>query len=204
MNGKNKPPVYSQVAFDIATKISIGALGQGAKFSGRSLMSAEYGVSQETIRRALNILSEMGIIEITKCGAVVRSKDSAADYIKKFNSESNVATLKHELKKLMEVRAGIDERITQIIDRITDLNERFKHTDPLRNYEFEIGPSSQVVGKTITESGLRNKTGAIIVALRRDDEVILTPSPQEILQPYDILVVTARPDAIGYVREFIN
>ena len=59
MKNNATPPIYSQVAFDIATKIATGELEEGQKFTGRSLMSSQYGVSPETIRRALKQLSDM-------------------------------------------------------------------------------------------------------------------------------------------------
>ena len=53
MNHSPNPPVYSQVAFDIASKIVSGEIKVGERFTGRSLMGSQYGVSSETIRRAL-------------------------------------------------------------------------------------------------------------------------------------------------------
>ena len=64
MKIQTKPPIYLQVAYDIAAKIATGVLAEQERFSGRSLMSSQYGVSPETIRRALRLLSDMGIIAV--------------------------------------------------------------------------------------------------------------------------------------------
>lgn len=76
MKHSDKPPVYSQVAFDIAAKIAVGELKEGDRFSGRSLMSSQYGVSPETIRRALGHLSYLGIVA-TKITADLRFSPSS-------------------------------------------------------------------------------------------------------------------------------
>lgn len=121
------PPVYSQIAYDIASKIASGSLKEGARFSGRSLMSAKYGVSQETIRRAMNQLSDMEIIEV-KPQQRGRSdfQRQAIKYTEKFQTVRDIGTLKRELRELLEERAILDDKILEIIDQITDLKDDLK------------------------------------------------------------------------------
>ena len=82
MRQSNTPPVYAQVAFDIAAKIASGELKEGDRFSGRSLMSSRYGVSTETIRRAIGHLSDLGIVSVkNNIGSTVLSQKRAAEYV---------------------------------------------------------------------------------------------------------------------------
>ena len=75
---KRLPPQYEQIAEDIARRIVEGRLVTGDKLFGRSVMSSEYGVSPETIRRAFRLLADMQVIEIKpQSGASVLSLDSA-------------------------------------------------------------------------------------------------------------------------------
>lgn len=75
-------PVYAQIAYDIAAKIACGEIKEQERFSGRSLMGAQYRVSPETIRRAMRLLSDMGITEIREnVGSVVLSKARAVEYV---------------------------------------------------------------------------------------------------------------------------
>jgi K+/H+ antiporter YhaU regulatory subunit KhtT len=204
MRGNSNPPVYSQVAYDIATKIAKGTLKEKTKFSGRSLMSTEYRVSQETIRRALKQLADLGIVEIQASGAVVISQNKATGYIEKFQSSRDLLFLKKELRKLLAERDQLNQKILQHIELITDLNERFTSSDPLKNYEFEVLPNSQLIGKTIGESEFRKLTKATIVAIRSQDQINLSPDPNTIFNPYDILVVAGNPTIIERVKELIN
>ena len=50
------PSQYLQIALDLATRIARGELPEGSRIYGRSVMAPEYGVSPETIRRALRLL----------------------------------------------------------------------------------------------------------------------------------------------------
>lgn len=198
-------PVYSKVALDIATKIAAGDLQEDTKFSGRSLMSTQYGVSQETIRRALNVLAEMGIVSIQQnSGAVVLSKQRAVDYIKKAQATSNMRSLKRELRNLIAERSRLDDRILDIVNQITDLNDRFTSSDPLRNYEFELSPYSKLVGKTIRESRFWQNTQTTIVAIISNGKTYLSPGPNAVFKAYDILVVAGTPKNLDLVRKYIQ
>lgn len=91
-------PVYSQVAYDIASQIAKGTLKEGQKFSGRSLMGAQYGVSPETIRRALNLLAGMNIIEIKpNAGATIISLRRAIEYVEQYRADNDLRALKTHL-----------------------------------------------------------------------------------------------------------
>ena len=199
------PPVYSQIAYDIASKIASGSLKEGARFSGRSLMSAKYGVSQETIRRAMNQLSDMEIIEVNpNSGAVVISRDRANKYTEKFQTVRDIRTLKRELRELLEERAILDDKILEIIDQITDLKDRFKSSDPLKSYEFEISANSSIIGKSIQNVQFRQRTEATIVAIKSEDKILLSPGPNAVFKPLDIIVVYGSPYSIEKVRKLIK
>ena len=199
------PPIYSQVAFDIATKIATGELEEGQKFTGRSLMSSQYGVSPETIRRALKQLSDMEIIDVQQnVGAVVISRKNASEYIKKFHVGKTVRELTKKLYGLIEQRNRMDEDIVNLMQQILELNGRFNRSDVLKNYEFEILPDSSLVGKSIKESQFWQNTEGTIVGIRRGEEILLSPGPDIRFEPYDVIVVTGLPDVVEKVMAFIK
>ena len=53
------PAQYLQIAVDVASRVAGGDLREGDRLYGRSVMASEYGVSPETIRRALRLLADM-------------------------------------------------------------------------------------------------------------------------------------------------
>ncbi|WP_312640348.1 TrkA C-terminal domain-containing protein [Hydrogenoanaerobacterium sp.] len=205
MRNNPKPPVYSQVAFDIATKIASGELAENSKFTGRSLMSTEYGVSQETIRRAFKQLADMEIISVQQnIGATVLSRKNAVEYIEKFETGKDIRSLKAELRALLDERGKVNTRIIELVNQITDLGDRFKSSDPLRNYEFEILPGSHIIGKSVRELEFWQNTEATIVAIKSEGKINLSPGPNAIFKPYDILVVAGKVDSVDKVKELVK
>ena len=74
---------------------------EGSKIYGRSVMASEYNVSPETIRRALKLLHDMKVVEIKpQSGATVLSIDNAKRYIQQFEDDSDVQSLKMQLKDI--------------------------------------------------------------------------------------------------------
>jgi len=59
-----------------------------------------------------------------------------------------------------------------------------------------LGPTAPAVGQTIADTGLRSKTGALILALRRGESDLATPSPDFELDAGDVLVVVGQPQQI--------
>ncbi len=205
MRNSASPPVYSQVALDIATKIARGELKKGQKISGRSLTSSEYGVSPETVRRSFSLLSEMGIVDIQKnSGAIILSKQRAVDYILKYAAKKDMRLLRKRLDALILERNRVNDDILDIINQIIDLNERFRNSDPLRSYEFEIPDGSPVLGKTISDSQFWQNTGATIVAIRRGDEIIQSPGPYAVFMPSDCIIVSGDIDVSDRVAKHIS
>jgi K+/H+ antiporter YhaU regulatory subunit KhtT len=186
-----EPPVYSQIALDIAARIARGDLKEKAKISGRSLMASEYNVSPETIRRSFQLLVDMDIIEVLpNSGAIILSREKALNYIEKYNVGKDFRSLKNELKDLLNERDHINNQIIEIIDNIFDISERFRNINPLHTLEFEIPENSLIIGKTVNETNFWHNTGATIVAMKRADKMILSPGPCLIFRAHDVIIVT--------------
>ena len=122
-----KPPIYYQVAFDVASKIAAGDLKEGDRFSGRSLMGSQYGVSPETIRRAIGHLNDRGIVSIkNNSGSTVLSQKRAAEYVEQYQANLDLLAMKGRLREMVAQRDALNEQIGQITQRIIDLLERFR------------------------------------------------------------------------------
>lgn len=205
MRRSNNPPVYSQVAFDIAAKIVSGEIKVGQRFTGRSLMGAQYGVSSETIRRAMRHLGDMGIISIqANVGSTVLSKKRAMEYVEQFQVGKDLRALKARLRKLTEQRDELNVEINKMVKGIVDLSERFRRSDQLRTYEIEVGATNAVVGQTIGELQFRQNTGATIVAIQRGGDILLSPGPHTRLNPEDVLVVACELTRLEQVSELLG
>jgi CPA2 family monovalent cation:H+ antiporter-2 len=69
---------------------------------------------------------------------------------------------------------------------------------------IRLAPDSAMVGKTIAQTGLRTKTGALIISIRRGADDIATPDPKFRLAADDVLVVVGQPEQITAATELLT
>lgn len=65
---------------------------------------------------------------------------------------------------------------------------------------LELHPNSRFVLNKISEVGLRARFGVNIVAIRRGNQSLVTPKPEDVLLPYDQLVLLGTDDQVQRVR----
>lgn len=199
------PPLYLQIAVDIASRIARGDLKEKSKIYGRSVMSSEYGVSPETIRRSLKLLSDMNVVDIKQSsGAVVLSKKSAEEYVDRFKGQVNTRSLHAQLKNLVAEQNRIGRQITDIAERIIRTDVKWSHFHPLQNFEIDVDESSAVVGRSISDMNFWHATGATIVAIRRGDNIILSPGPYAVISANDTIIFIGDQSAVNAVRMFVS
>ncbi len=83
MAGKKKivRPRYQQIAVDLAERIVENRYQVGEKIHARSTLASTYNASPETTRKAINVLVDLGIMEVRHgSGAFVASKEKAKDF----------------------------------------------------------------------------------------------------------------------------
>lgn len=198
-------PLYLQIALDIATRIAQGELAEKSKIYGRSVMSSEYGVSPETIRRSLKLLSDMDVVDIKQSsGAVVLSRKNAQEYIDRFMGKASTHSLHVQLKNLVAQQNMISKQITDITDTITRTSVKWSRFNPLENFEINIDENSPVVGKSISELSFWHSTGATIIAIRRNDTFVLSPGPYAIISANDTLIFIGDQSAVNAVNMFVS
>ena len=57
-------PQYMRIALDIANRIASGEIAERQRISGRYLLSSQYHVSPETVRKALSLLRDMDVVQV--------------------------------------------------------------------------------------------------------------------------------------------
>jgi len=68
----------------------------------------------------------------------------------------------------------------------------------------EIPATSRAVGKTLAELELRGKTGATVLAIRRDGDGVVVPGAQEPLRAGDVLAITGSREAMTAATELLQ
>lgn len=204
LDNRITPPVYSQIALDIALRIARGELMENTKIHGRSVMASQYGVSPETVRRAMKLLDDMKVVEVRQhSGAIVLSAINAAKYVEKFGMQNDIRTHQRTLKKLMREQIQLSQQISEQADAIVRINENFSQTNPFNNYEVDIPEDSPLLGKTLGEVKFWQETAATVIAIRRENGIILSPGPYATLQNEDTLIFVGDIGCIPTVEAFV-
>lgn len=89
----------------------------------------------------------------------------------------------------------------RMVESYADLT---KEIPGLEAGQVEVGAQSRFAGGPLGDTRARTKTGASIVAIVRDDEVLASPGPAEILEAGDVLVVIGTADGIAAVRHLVE
>lgn len=204
MSEKIVKPIYQQIAIDIASRISNGEFQEGTKISGRSTLAGQYNVSPETIRRAVSLLEDMKIVTVTHgSGIIVDSIDNSMHFINQFKNVDSISNIKNEINEVLIEKEKLDLQIKKYIDRVLDYTVRFKTSNPFAPLEVEIPDNSHLIGKAIGEVGFWQNTGATIIAVKRDNELILSPGPYMQFQEKDAFIMVGDEESYDRVRRYM-
>jgi TrkA domain protein len=88
----------------------------------------------------------------------------------------------------------------RIAERFTELTREVPGLDVGR---VHIRPGSPFVDHPLGDTHTRTRTGASIVAIVRNEEVLASPGPAEILRARDVLVVIGTEDGIAAVEQIV-
>jgi K+/H+ antiporter YhaU regulatory subunit KhtT len=88
-------------------------------------------------------------------------------------------------------------------DDLINQTESRESADKLERFvivELEIFVDSKWTGKTLTELQFRQRCGVTVVGIRRGQERITSPGPNESLQPGDRLIVIGTSDKVRQLK----
>jgi TrkA domain protein len=88
----------------------------------------------------------------------------------------------------------------RIAERFADLT---REVPGLNAGQVTIRPGSPFVDRPLGDTRARTRTGASIVAIVRDEEVLASPGPADMLRANDVLVVIGTEDGIGGVEAIV-
>lgn len=197
-------PKYQQIAADVASKIANGQYQEGQKIYARSSLAIQYGVSSETARRAISILQDMSIVSATKgSGVTITSMEKAMHFVKQFNEIQSFTELKADImdsinRQYLEFQA-LQEHVNKLIDR----TDRFKSINPFIPFEITITNKTSQIGKSVSENNFWHHTNATIIAIKRDDELIISPGPFASFMAGDIFFFIGDEDCHERVKHFL-
>ena len=187
---------YLHIARDLAARIAKGEFPEGGKLFGRSMLASGYGVSPETIRRALRLLADMKVVEIkAQSGATVLSTDNARRYLDSFEEHASPQSLRRQFAQLLDQYDALHRQMIQFTRALLKNRVHVVEGEPLPNYEITVPRGSPVIGKSLGELKFWQCTGGTIVAIRRGANTILSPGPYAELYDGDVVILVGTPAA---------
>lgn len=76
-------------------------------------------------------------------------------------------------------------------------NVFYNQEQPLDIHQITVGDHSKFVGKTLAENAIRERYRALVVAIKRGEQLLTTPSAAEIIATGDILIVIGERDLLS-------
>ena len=190
-------PRYYKIAVRIARDIAGGSYAEGEKIHARSELTAKYGVSPETARRAILVLNDLGIIEVTQgSGARVLSRQQAQKFISQYEETADMNELRQELLDRLEKHKQSVEDFTRIFHALVEKADRVRSISPMSPYRILIGQSCPFLNKTLSEINFWHLTQATVVAIKHGGELILSPGPYAALHQGDVLFIVGNDASI--------
>ena len=197
-------PIYQKIALDIANKIYTGEIQEDSVLFGRSVLAGKYNVSPETIRRAVKILEDIGVVKSIKGkGVIVISQDKASSCIKKYRDITNISSYKSTLYNLIDTKSNLENEILDTINKILDYSNRLEIINPLVPVQFTINSNCKYIGQTAAQTKFWQNTGATIVAIKRGEELIISPGPYIEFVEGDILLVVGDQHIYNSIPMFL-
>lgn len=89
----------------------------------------------------------------------------------------------------------------RIAERFTELT---REVPGLEAGQVHIRPGGTFVDRPLGETRARTRTGASIVAIVRDDDVLASPGPAETLRAGDVLIVIGTEEGIAGVEQIVD
>lgn len=201
---KEELPQYCRVAFHLASRIAQGDIPVGQRLSGRSKLSSEYGVSPETVRRAMKLLADMKVVEIKEqSGILVLSADNARRYCQENEIKEEGKSQENRMRELMEQQYQIARQMMELWGHMLR-EQSYQTAERLPNYAVRVSTASDKIGKSLASLQFWGATGATIVAIRRGNHLLVSPGPNAELYGGDQVIFVGTPDVVEKVVILLN
>ena len=198
-------PVYQQIAVDLAGRIAAGEYQASERIKGRSTLAGYYNVSPETVRKAVSILEEVGIVRVRQgIGIEVVSVQRAREFREQYSRMDHMDALRRDLLELVQAQQEQGRQIREKMNELIDCTERFRSLNPLTPFALEITGEMNYLGKTASEIRFWQNTAATVIAIKRDGKMILSPGSYATLRAGDVWYLVGTEDAFDRAKAFLK
>lgn len=170
---------------------------------GRSVLSSEFQVSPETIRRAMAILADMKVVKVTAgSGILVLSRDQAILFVQNYRRTTTIQDMRHELTDYFDQSFKLQNQIHELTDQLLE-NLQYRRGDLIIPVEIAVPENSTKIGKSIGECQVWHRTGATIIGIIKKREIIVSPGPYYEFALSDRLLIVGDENIAERMKSFL-
>ncbi|MGT2884777.1 TrkA C-terminal domain-containing protein [Streptococcus ferus] len=179
---------YQKIAVEVAKRIANGEYEVGEKLKSRTILATQFNVSAETARKGLNILADMKILTLKHgSGAIVLSQEKAIEFLENYEITHSISVVKEHIRDRISKQEQGLAQLSELINEFLLQSQLVSRHSPLTPYELILTKDTEHLGKSISDLNIWHNTGATVIAIEHDGELILSPSPYTIIEKGDHL-----------------
>lgn len=195
-------PAYQRIAIDIANSIADGKYAVGQRISGRTTLASHYGVSPETIRKAVCILQDVGVLSATQgSGIEILSLENTIEFIEQYQKIQTIGDIRRSIYQWSKNQRAMQEELLDNVEELLSITERYDEINPFTPFRFHITEGMLNVGKTSSDLMFWQNTGGTIIAIKRGVDMILSPGPYAVFQENDIIYFIGEKECYERVKK---
>ncbi|NLB37602.1 MAG: GntR family transcriptional regulator [Clostridiales bacterium] len=207
MNEKGKRsylPRYQQIAVELATRIASGAYKEGQIIFARSSLASQHGVSPETARRAICILSDLDIVSSIKgSGVTIKSTENAKKYIAQQERRMSIETIRNNIYDCLKRQKADMQTMDSLLTDLVSATEHFRSLNPFVPFQISITADCLYLNQTFSDIRFWQNTGATLIAVQRGNRTIISPGPYIKLCEDDIIFFVTQDSRSDAVKHFL-
>ncbi|EOL42552.1 GntR family transcriptional regulator [Enterococcus phoeniculicola] len=196
-------PRYQQIAVDLAERIMENRYQVGEKVHARSTLASAYNVSPETARKAINVLVDLGIMEVRHgSGAYIASKENAKSFLEQYKDVQSIQEVKSEIMESVKQQKDELDHFAQLLDQLVAQTKRTHTMNPFLPFELVLTSEALHLESSISELNLWQETSATVVAILHNEELLLSPGPYAKLSENDTIYFVGNEYALQRMQNF--
>ena len=171
-------PRYQQIAVEIAERIVENRYEVGQKVHARSTLASNFNVSPETARKAINVLVDLGIMDVRHgSGAYIASKEKAQSFLDQYKDVQSIQEIRKDILESVERQQQELDNFSELLNVLVRQTKKVHNMSPFLPFELLLKEDAQHLEKSVHELNIWQVTGATIVAIQTEQELLLSPGP---------------------------
>ena len=136
-------------------------------------------------------------------GVTIKSRQNASNFIKQFNKRETIESIKEKIFQSVDHQKQEMEALNQYLSELIQASEHFRSMNPFMPFEIHITKDCHYLNRNLSDIQFWQNTGATVIAVRKQDELLRSPGPYIELCEHDILYFLPQDDSTQRVTEFL-